>query len=337
MKLDVKAIHLQGALHGLRELADADHLIVHSEQSLIAVAWPDLRNIPDGLRVVLGPPGQGKVLATDVAVDDAWIVEPKAHRVLLAREGEFSSIDTAGKTEVHHIPVHGLPVGTFAAALDSAGQRVLLVVLRVVNIDFANYAVAVADLANGWLVTEGTIGSGSDLELLWDATLSVWVIGDTNRGALWRWDGASPAVKLAGPTGGPIHAATFAETAAGVIVSALSTLTTGALTTGAQATGATALVTGHAQRDRVVWAAPVALPGSAVLMARRHPARTLWACLAQEGTAQRIQIRDETGKISAQADLRPGVYLNDLLWSASSPDRFWGVGIRGLASATIHE
>jgi hypothetical protein len=327
MRIDVKTIRLQRALHGLRELPDADHLVVHSEQSLVAIAWPALRQIPDSMTVVLGPPGQGKALATNVAVDNAWAVEPKAQRVLLAREGEFYSVDPSGQLDDQRIKVAGLPRGTFAAALDSDGQRVLLVVMRVINIDFADYGVAMADLTNGRLVAEATIGSGADLELLWDGRLRTWVIGDTSRGALWRWDGDRPAVKLAGPPAGPVHAATFAESGEGVIVSALFT----------QTTGATGLITGRAEWDRVVWTAPVTLPGSTVLVARRHPELALWACLAQEGAVQQIQIRDAAGKVLAEAGVRPAEHLNNLLWSKSSPKRIWGFGVRALAAATLSE
>jgi hypothetical protein len=324
MRIDAKTIRFQGALHGLCELPDGDRLIIHSEQSLVAVSWPALRQTPDTVTVVLGPPGQGKALATNVAVDNAWVVEPKARRVLMAREGEFYSVDPSGQLEDQRIKVAGLPRGTFAAALDSDGQRVLLVVMRVLNPDFAEYGVGMADLANGRLVAEATIGVNADLDLLWDAPLRTWVIGDTSRGALWRWDGARPAVKLAGPPAGPVHAATFAETGEGVIVSALFT----------QTTGATGLITGRAEWDRVVWAAPVTLPGSPVLLARRHPARALWACLAQEGAVQQIQIRDAAGELLAEAGVRPAAQLNTLHWSKSLPNHVWGVGIRALAAAT---
>jgi len=52
--------------------------------------------------------------------------------------------------------------------------------LRIVNPDVANYAVAMVDLTDGRLVREGTIGSGADLELLWDGRLGTWVVGDTS-------------------------------------------------------------------------------------------------------------------------------------------------------------
>gem|GEM_PF-6357156 len=158
--------------------------------------------------------------------------------------------------------------------------------MRIVNPDVANYAVAMVDLTDGRLVREGTIGSGADLELLWDGRLGTWVVGDTSKGAMWRWDGTRPAVRLAGPTAGPVHAATFAASKEGVIVSALFT----------QA-GATGLVTGLAERDRVNWTPPVMLPGLPVLLARRHPLEARWACLAQEGAGQQVQIRDASGKV----------------------------------------
>jgi hypothetical protein len=325
MRIDLKAVRFQGALHGLRESRDVDHLIVHSEQSLFAIVWTGIENTPEGAAVALGPRGPGKVVATDVAVDDAWVVEPKGQRILLAREGAFDSIDPWGGLEPQKVKVAGLPLGTFAAAIDPDGTHVLLVIVRVVNFDEANYAVALADLTNGRLVHETTIGSSADLELLWDARLRDWVIGDTKKGGLWRWDGARPAVKLAGPTSpGPVHAATFAAGNEGVIVSALFTHT-----------GADGLITGHAELDRVVWTPPVVLPGTPVLVARRHPAQALWACLAQAGAAQHIQIRDAAGKVLAEAPVRPTTHLNNLVWSMASPNRVWGIGVRALAAATL--
>ncbi|MGC0772188.1 MAG: hypothetical protein WB543_04585, partial [Candidatus Acidiferrum sp.] len=165
MKIDVKTILLDGALHRLRELSDANHLIVQSEESLVAVSWPALRQTRDGMTVVLGPRGLGKVLATKVAVDNAWIVEPKSQRVLLTREGEVEFVDPSGRDKVRRVTVAGLPSGAFAAALDSAGQHLLLVVMRVVNLDFAEYGVAAVDLVNGRLASESTIRSNADLEL----------------------------------------------------------------------------------------------------------------------------------------------------------------------------
>lgn len=327
MRIEAKTVRVQGAVRRLCEWAGADRLIVHSDQSLVAVAWLALQHTPDGMAASLAPPGKEKPVAANVAVDNAWTVDPKARRVLLARAGEIDLADPSGEVADQRIQVAGLPVGTFGAALDSDGERLLLVVMRAVNFDFADYGLVMVDLADGQLVAEKTIGTTSDLELLWDARLGTWAIGDTSKGALWRWDGAGHAVKLAGPTAGAIHAATFAETSEGVIVSALSSGTA----------GATVLVTGHAERDRVVWMPPVTLAGTPILLARRHPARALWACLAQQGAAQQIQIRDAAGKVLAEADLRPGIHLNHLLWSAFAPERLWGVGIRALASATIHE
>jgi hypothetical protein len=323
MNIDLKAIRMQGALHGMRETRDADHLIVHSEQSLFAIVWAALENTPEKLAAPLGPKGPGKLVATGVAVDNAWVVDPKSQRVLLAREGEFDSIDPWGQVQPQKIKVPGLPVGTFAAAVDSDGLHVLVVVVRDINPDVSNYAIALADLTSGRLIREGTIGSGADLELLWDGHFGAWVIGDTSRGALWRWDGQRPAVKLAGPAG-HVHSATFAATAEGVIVSVIA----------AKTAGETVLVIGHAERDRVVWADPATLTGSPVLMAWRDPARPLWACLAQAGAAQQIQFRDVGGKLLAEAAVRPGVHLANLQWSVF-PNRVWGVGIRALAAVAL--
>jgi hypothetical protein len=328
MMLNLKAVRLRGALHALREFQDADHLVVHIEQSLVALAWPALEHIPGGVTIALGEHGEGKVLATDVAVDDAWVAAAKAQRVLLAREGEISSIDPSGKDDVHHLKVPGLPLGTFAAALDADEQHILMVVVRVLNFDFEEYGVAAADLTNGRWVREAKIGTDADLELLWDARLGAWVIGDTSRGSLWLWDGGGPAVKLAGPAAAGIHGATFTGGDDGVIASVLIT----------QTTGETALITGHAERDRMIWTPAVTLSGSHVLMARRHPARALWACLAQAAAGQQIQIRDVAGKVLAEADLHPPAHLNNLLWSVSSPDRrVWGHGLHTLVAATLSE
>lgn len=314
-------------MHGLREFEGADHLIVHSAQSLVAVDWPILQHAPDSLTLELGPPGLGKVLATNVTLDSAWVVEPKSKRILLAREGEFDSIDPGGRVANQKIKVTGLPRGAFASSVNPDGVHVLLVVTRVINPDFANFAVVMADLTTGQLIREATIGAGVDLELLWDAPFRTWVIGDTSRGGLWRWDGQKPALRLAAPQGTPVHAATFASSPEGVMVSALFT----------EKTGATGLVTGRAELDRVIWTPPVVLPGLPVLVARRHPTLARWACLAQEGTRQQVQVRDTAGKVLAETDVRPGVYLDNLLWSTFSSNLLWCSGIRALATATLSE
>ena len=326
MMINLKVVRLRDALHGLCELSDANHLIVHSGQSLVAVAWPDLRNASDGVTFSLGPSGYGKVVATNLAVDNAWIVEPKTQRVLVARQGEIDSIDPSGRLAAQRVTVTGLPGGAFAAAVDPEGRHVLLTVLRIVNPDFANYAVAMVDLTNGRLVREQAIGSGADLELLWDGRLGTWVVGDTSRGAMWRWDGAGRAVRLTGPTDGPIHAATFEATNEGVIVSALFTKS-----------GTTGLVSGLAEQDRVNWTPAVMLPGLPVLMARRDPSAVRWACLAQAGAGQQVQIRDATGKVLAQAGMRPAAHIEKLQWSVSAPDRLWGFGIHAIAAITLSD
>ncbi|HEV3334648.1 MAG TPA: hypothetical protein VG096_26855 [Bryobacteraceae bacterium] len=327
MRIDLKAVRIQGALHGLHESRDADHLIVHSERSLFAIVWAAVQNTPEGVAISLGPERPGKLVATDVAVDNAWVVEPKGQRVLLAREGEFESIDPWGQPEAQKVKMAGLPRGTFAAAIDPEGAHVLLVVVRVINPDAANYGVALADLANARLIREGTIGSGADLELLWDNRLRTWVIGDTSKATLWRWDGARPAVRIAGPAApGPVHAASFVAGTEGVIVSALFTHN-----------GATGLIAGQAEMDRAVWQPPVALPGPPVLMAKRHPAQAIWACMSQAGTGQQLQIRDAAGKVLAEAAVRPATHLDNLIWSPISPNRVWGFGARALAAATLSE
>jgi len=326
MRIDAKAVRVQGAVHEMCEMPDGDRLIVHSEQSLIAVTWLSLQHTPDGVAVTLGPRADDKVLAKNVAVDNAWVVDAKTGRVLLARAGEIDVADPSGEAADHKIHVAGLPAGTFAAALDGDGKRILLVVMRVVNFDFADYGLAMADLTNGRLVAEKTVGGTSDLELIWDSRLRTWVIGDTNHGGLWLWDGEHAAARFSGPAAGPVQAATFSQSSEGVIVSAVI----------AQKTGGAGLITGRVERDRVLWAEPVKLPGTPVLMARRHPTHPLWACLAQEKALQQIQIRDAAGKVLADTEVGPATHLSRLLWSASAPNRVWGFGVRALAAATLN-
>jgi hypothetical protein len=327
MKIDIKVIRLQGALHALRESGDPNHLIVHSDRSLFAIVWAAVQNTPAGVAVSLGPKGPGTLVATDVAVDNAWVIDPKSQRVLLAREGAFESIDPWGQLQVQTIKVPGLPAGTFASAVDSYGERVLVVVVREVNPDVSNYAIVLADLTNGRVIREGTIGTGSDLELLWDSHFQTWIIGDTSNGALWLWDGMRSAVKLPGPAG-HVRSATFTATTEGVMVSAIS----------AEASGDTVLVTGHVERDRIVWTGPVSLRGGiSVLTVWRHPARSVWACLAQAGTAQQVQLRNISGKLLTEISVQAGVHLIGLQWSSLLADRLWGVGNRALVAVTISE
>ncbi len=327
MKTDSKTILLDGALYRLREFSDANRLMLHCEHSLLAVSWADLRQTRDGVTVVLGPRGLGNVVATKVAVDNAWIVDPKSQRLLLAREGGIEFVDPSGQEKARTVTVPGLPVGTFAAALDSTAKRLLLAVMRDVNPDFAEYGLVVADLVNGRLAKESTIHTNSDLELLWEDKLGSWVICDTNKATVWRWDGNKPALKLASSALRPVHSATIAASDHGVIVSALVT----------QSTGATGLISGRAEQDRVIWNDAVALPGPNVLVARRHPGQALWACLAQEGRAQQIQIRDASGKVLGEAIVRPPAHLSDLVWSVAAPTSVWGFGVHALASATFNQ
>jgi hypothetical protein len=57
--------------------------------------------------------------------------------------------------------------------------------------------------------------------------------------------------------------------------------------------------------------------------------------LAQEGAAQKIQMRDAAGNVSAEEDVRPATHLNNLLWSTFAPNRVWGLGLRTLVAATL--
>jgi hypothetical protein len=132
-------------------------------------------------------------------------------------------------------------------------------------------------------------------------------------------------VKFAGPATGLVQAATFADCSEDVVVSAIL----------AQKTGGSGLVTGRVERDRVAWTAPVKLPGLSVLTAQRHPTHPLWACLAQEKAVQQIQVRDAGGNVLAEAEVARATHLSHLLWSASSPERLWGFGVRALAGATL--
>jgi hypothetical protein len=324
MKIGIKAIRLERALHAIREWQDAEHLVALSEQDLVAFAWKDVQHFSDKFTVTIGPKGVGTVLATDVAVDNTWLVEPKSQRILLAREGVFDVLDPAGKSSQGRINVAGLENGTFASALDSEGKRVLLVVLRVINPDSAEYGIAVADLVTGRLVRERRFGSTAELELLWDAQQRTWLIGETSTATLWRWDETTPAVKLAGTLPGHVHAATFVAGQEGTIVTALI----------ADTTGGTVLAVGRAEHDRISWGAPITLSGH-VLVAHKHPARPLWASVAQQGMHQQIQLLDASGKTLAEVALRPDAHLLDLMWSPSSPTRLWGTGIHCLAAATI--
>lgn len=324
MKLDVKTIRLQNALHAVREWQDPDHLVVRSEQSLILVNWLSFQHRPETEQVVLGPKGEGRLIANEVAIDNAFAIDSKSQHILLARQGEISVIDPANPAQVQKVNVTGLPRGTFGAALASDSQRILFATVHVVTPDFATYALALVDLTNGTLSIEKTISSTADLELLWDNATNTWAIGDTGNGTLWRCDGSRPAVKLAGP---PEHAdfATFTASGEGVIVSAVAT----------KPTGETVLLTGRAEHERIEWTAPVVLPGSGVLMARRHSVEPFWACLTQQGSVQHIKIVGSEGQVLADEMVRPGSHLIGLQWSAFSPARLWSVGIHTLMAVSL--
>lgn len=332
MKLEAAAIRLAGALRKLVELSQPDTLVAHVDQTLVAVSWKALRMSYLRAPVAVGPPGQGRVIASNVAVDDAWTVNPKTQEVVLARPGEILFIDTNFGRVVRKVAASGLRSGTFGAALDGEGKRALFTVARDISLDFAEYTVVSVDLATGSQTGTPVVGSAGELELVWDEPSRTWVIGNTGTGASWRWDGYGPAAKFNGPDiaiqqGRPVQSATFAAGAKGVIVSAVVKGTGGDST----------LVNGRIGADGPAWSEPIALPGGSVLTARRHPAQALWACLAYEGAGQQIQIRDESGKVLASADVRPPILLNCLLWSESSPERLWGSGIRAVAAATTSE
>jgi hypothetical protein len=194
VKIAVKTVRLQGALHGLAELAEL--LIVHVDDLLIAIPEKAVRQIPDGVMTAVGSGGFGSVVATQVAVDNAWTVLPESKQILLAREGRIELIDPQGLREMEQITVEGLPKGTFGACAEPAGRRVLLVVMREINGDFDEGAVAIADLARGRMVSEKTIRANDELQLLWNAQFRAWSITDTGKNVVWWWDGETPAVRL---------------------------------------------------------------------------------------------------------------------------------------------
>src|SRR5260370_32112420 len=68
---------------------------------------------------------------------------------------------------------------------------------------------------------------------------------------------------------------------------------------------------------------------------RKHPSQNLWASVEQAGAVQRIEIRDASGKVIAETALRPGTQARNLIWSTSSPERLWGLGIRALVEMTL--
>ena len=101
--------------------------------------------------------------------------------------------------------------------------------------------------------------------------------------------------------------------------------------------GTTALATGLAELDRVHWATPVRLPGAPVVVARRDPSGARWACLAQEGRAQHVQIRDPAGGVLGEARLEPAAQLEKLLWSTSLPNHVWGIGVHAIAGISLKD
>lgn len=327
MKIDAKVVLLDDALHGLREWFDSNHLILHTDQSLVAVEWPALRETRDGAAAVFGPRGLGRVVASRVTVDNAWTVDATSRLLLLARDGKIEYLDPLGVHPVRTLAVAGLQSGTFAAALDSASRRLLLVVMSAANLDFAAYGVVAADLGNAQLTYEPSIRCTNDLELLWDGRSRAWLICDTGTATLWRWGGQKPAVKLTGMVPGAIHYAAMVDSDEGVIA--------GAVVSHGSAT--TALVSGHVDQNQVIWSPPIVLSGSPVLVAKRNSRQPLWACLAQQGWHQQIQIRDAAGVVLSATTLPQRAHLSDLLWSPSAPARFWGYGVHSLVAATLGE
>lgn len=325
MKIDAKVVLLDGALHGLREWSDSNHLILHTDQSLVAVEWSALRETRERVAVVFGSHGLGRVIATKVTVDNAWTVDPTSRLLLLARDGKIEYFDPSSGDSVRTVALAGLPSGTFAAALDSASQRLLLVVMNVVNLDFAEYGVVAADLANGHLTREPGIRSKNDLELLWDGRYRAWVICDTGTATLWRWDGQKPAIKLTGMVPNAIQHATIVDSDDGIIAGAIVS----------HSSAATALAWGHVDQDRVIWSSPVSLSGPAVLVAKKNFKDPLWACLAQQGWQQQIQIRDASAVVLDSTNLAPRAHLSDLLWSRYGHGRFWGFGVHSLLAANL--
>jgi hypothetical protein len=327
IKLTIHPIRLKEALRACAELPDKDSLVLHIEDSLVIVPWSKLQRIAGQGAITILPPGPGKKVADNVGVANAFALNPKTNRILLAREGEIIDIDPSQKIEDQKIPATGLSVGTFAAAVDPAGKRALFSVVRDVNFDFSEYAVISVDLASGKIVPETTIGSNADLEFIWDAKLSAWFIGDTSRAFAWRWDTVAPAVKLQPPPDDPMIAATFTSSNEGLLISTLVT----------SKNGTPELTIGRADKDRITWSPAVPVPGGSVTFARRNPTRPLWACLADTDSGQQIQLRDAAGKLLASAPVRSSTLLNKLTWSAYSPNRLWGSGFRALAEITLSD
>lgn len=323
MMLGIDVIRFSGAFHSLGELRAPDALVLRVDQSLFAASWARLRTPPNATPVVYTAPGFGKELVKDLAVDNAWTIDPVAQQIALARPGALSFIDPANGRVKRTVNVPGVSGGTFGAVLDGAARRLLLIVMNDVNRDFAEYGAVVADLATGSLTPQPAIHGDAEYDLLWDNSGSAWIVGDTRKGSLWRCDGSGAAAAFAGPAG-PLQNATFASTPDGVFATAVLKKGT-----------ASALSIGRLEAKRIAWSDPIQLSGPPILLARRHPSRPLWACLAFDGAGQQIQIRDADGAMQAVAPVRPPILLNKLQWSSASPDRLWALGVRALASATL--
>lgn len=325
MHVAPETIRITGPCHGLRELP-GERLILHAGRSLVAVAWSDLRRAPEGSVVEPGSPGYGRVIATNVAVDNAWSIQPGSGRVLVARQGQFQSIDGLGSGAEQLIRIPGLPTGTFAAEFDPSGRYALLTIMRPLGPDFAEYGVALADLTAGQLTTESGIGSTAELELLClgGPPNPTWVVGDTSNGALWRWDGHDAATPFQGPIADVINSVTFEQEGSRVIATALIMPNRGAV----------AIQSGRMETNEMKWSAPVPLPGRPVTLARRHPLRPEWACLAGYRAEQEIQIRSARELIVAASpsSITP---IEHLRWSAFSPDRLWAWGHRSVSRIAL--
>jgi hypothetical protein len=267
MKIETRTIRLNGALHGVGEAGD--QVILQIDDLLVTIADKALRQIPEGVLTTLGSGGIGRIVATKVAVDNAWSVDADSKRILLPRQGHIERIDPLSQDPPEKIAVEGLPDGTFGASAEPGANRVLYVFVRDVSFDFSEYGVEIADLMLGRMLTEKSIRSNGDLKLSWDVASKSWTISDPDKGIFWRWDGEMP---------------------------------------------------------------PARAKGSSEL---KHPSHELWAGLEQTGATQKVHIRDSSGKVIAETVLKPGTLVKNLVWSTSSPERLWGLGIRALVEMTL--
>jgi hypothetical protein len=193
MKIETKTIRLNGALHGVGEAGD--QVILQIDDLLATIVHKALRQIPEGVLTTLGSAGIGRIVATKVAVDNAWTVDADSKRILLAREGHIERIDPLSQDPPEKIAVEGLPAGTFGASAEPGANRILYVVVRDISFDFSEYGVEIADLMLGRMVTEKSIRSNGDLKLSWDVGSKSWTISDPDKGIFWRWDGATPPAR----------------------------------------------------------------------------------------------------------------------------------------------